>query len=235
MQSLMSKSEMQAILDLSLDLVQVQKEEEFNAIFDSMSNFIPFKKAALIHISRHDFQATGNHPGSLKIISNNIHQNKKNELLSPDYLINNKELAIALKHSAPFWLHHPEECDFGLLGTNNLVASFSTANASENTVLTLDCSDTESSDLFPEIIRYVLPNLHEAIKRSPSTLASALSSREYDVLNWLKEGKTTWDISQILSISERTVKFHIHNICRKLNANNRTHALAKAIQLRLIN
>ena len=42
----------------------------------------------------------------------------------------------------------------------------------------------------------------------------------------MKDGKTAWDISQILSISERTVKFHVQNIMRKVNATNRAQAVA---------
>ncbi len=61
-----------------------------------------------------------------------------------------------------------------------------------------------------------------------------LTERETEILTWLKEGKTSWDISKILSISERTVKFHVNNTLTKLNAVNRTHAVAKAILSKLI-
>ena len=56
-----------------------------------------------------------------------------------------------------------------------------------------------------------------------------LTDREIEIIRWLMEGKSSWDIGKILSISERTVKFHVNNICIKLNAVNRTHAVAKAI------
>ena len=56
-----------------------------------------------------------------------------------------------------------------------------------------------------------------------------LTDREIEIIKWLMEGKSSWDIGKILSISERTVKFHVNNICIKLNAVNRTHAVAKAI------
>lgn len=55
--------------------------------------------------------------------------------------------------------------------------------------------------------------------------------REKEVLNWLKLGKTNWEISVILQISERTAKFHVGNIMKKLNAVTRGHAVAKAISL----
>jgi DNA-binding CsgD family transcriptional regulator len=62
----------------------------------------------------------------------------------------------------------------------------------------------------------------------------SLSIREKEVLIWLKEGKSSWDISRILCVSERTVNFHIENIMRKLDAANRTHAVAIALKQRLI-
>ncbi|GAB4407113.1 MAG: hypothetical protein OHK0032_02390 [Thermodesulfovibrionales bacterium] len=57
------------------------------------------------------------------------------------------------------------------------------------------------------------------------------SLREIEVLKWAKEGKTNWEISVILGISERTVKFHIASILRKLDAVSRGHAIAKALEL----
>jgi DNA-binding CsgD family transcriptional regulator len=42
-------------------------------------------------------------------------------------------------------------------------------------------------------------------------------------------GKTNWEISLILNISERTVKFHIQNTMEKLQASSRAHAVAIAL------
>ena len=50
----------------------------------------------------------------------------------------------------------------------------------------------------------------------------------------MKAGKTNWEISVILNISERTVKFHVQNIERKLNAVNKTHAVAIALDQNLL-
>ncbi|RBM25841.1 helix-turn-helix transcriptional regulator [Vibrio tarriae] len=58
-----------------------------------------------------------------------------------------------------------------------------------------------------------------------------LTDRECELLPWLKLGKSNWEISRLLNISERTVKYHLQNIYRKLETHNRTHAIAKAIEL----
>jgi DNA-binding CsgD family transcriptional regulator len=61
-----------------------------------------------------------------------------------------------------------------------------------------------------------------------------LTPKEEEVLRWLSEGKSTSDIASILAICSRTVKFHISNILRKLNAENRTHAVVIALDRGLI-
>jgi PAS domain S-box-containing protein len=62
----------------------------------------------------------------------------------------------------------------------------------------------------------------------------SLSLREKEILGWIMQGKSTWDISTILKISERTVKFHVDNIMKKLSAVNRTQAVAIALREKLI-
>lgn len=63
---------------------------------------------------------------------------------------------------------------------------------------------------------------------------SALTKRELECLFWACEGKTAWEISQIVGVSERTVLFHLNNSTSKLGAVNRQHAVALAIKKGLI-
>lgn len=57
-----------------------------------------------------------------------------------------------------------------------------------------------------------------------------LTPREMEVLRWVGEGKSNWEIGLILSISERTVKYHLGNIFRKLDVLNRSQAIASALK-----
>lgn len=75
------------------------------------------------------------------------------------------------------------------------------------------------------------PYLQEAanafkIKEEPTY---QLTSREKECLGWASEGKTTWEISQILAISESTVNFHLNNTIKKTQAVNRQQAIVKAL------
>lgn len=57
-----------------------------------------------------------------------------------------------------------------------------------------------------------------------------ITKREKEMLDWLQEGKTSWEIAKILGISENTVNFHIKNILKKFDAANRTHLISIALQ-----
>ncbi len=61
-----------------------------------------------------------------------------------------------------------------------------------------------------------------------------LSNRELEVLRWISEGKTNWEISKILCISERTVKFHVQNTLCKLGTTRRGQAVGVAMSLGLM-
>jgi DNA-binding CsgD family transcriptional regulator len=61
-----------------------------------------------------------------------------------------------------------------------------------------------------------------------------VSARELDCLKWVAAGKTAWEASVILGISERTVRFHLNAAREKLNCLTTTQAVAKAVQQQLI-
>ncbi len=89
------------------------------------------------------------------------------------------------------------------------------------------------------ILEFLIPHLHLAFSHvfdhmQPQMNSAVLSPREKEVLNWLKHGKSSWDMSVILGISERTVNFHVYNIMQKLEATNRTQAVAVATRQGLI-
>ncbi len=74
---------------------------------------------------------------------------------------------------------------------------------------------------------------HVAEQSAPE-YAAELTSRERETLKWSAAGKTYLEIGMILSIDERTVKFHLVNTMRKLNAMNKTEAAVKAAMLGLL-
>ncbi len=61
-----------------------------------------------------------------------------------------------------------------------------------------------------------------------------LTSRERDSLALVADGKTDWEISVILGVSEATARFHVDNGRRKLGAVTRAQAIAQMVNRRLI-
>ena len=56
-----------------------------------------------------------------------------------------------------------------------------------------------------------------------------LTDRQRKILEFIAQGKSNWDISAILSISENTVKDHIANIFKTLNVRTRQQAIVKGL------
>lgn len=57
-----------------------------------------------------------------------------------------------------------------------------------------------------------------------------LSAREREILHWIAEGKSDWQIGRILAISAKTVNYHTENVKRKFGVATRMQAVVSAIQ-----
>lgn len=81
----------------------------------------------------------------------------------------------------------------------------------------------------------VLPHVHEMLMADVAPPEYVrLTPRETEILAWMKDGKSVWEVDCLLAISERTVKFHLSNAYAKLDAVNRTQAIAKALRLGML-
>ena len=69
---------------------------------------------------------------------------------------------------------------------------------------------------------------------TPKRLDAPLSERELEVLILLASGKTNAEISRDLFVAVGTVKSHVNNIYRKLDAANRAEAFTRARELNLL-
>lgn len=116
-------------------------------------------------------------------------------------------------------------------GPHNVKATFSVAN---------DTNNKEFDQLF-NLKRFQLQILatyaHEKIISlgiDNVVKIERITPREKDILSWVARGKTYWEISKILSIQEDTVRKHMKNVLRSMNASNSSHAIARAIMLGII-
>jgi DNA-binding CsgD family transcriptional regulator len=100
------------------------------------------------------------------------------------------------------------------------------------------CKESRAQKIMTaSVVQMTANHVHEAIRKVDDSQPSlpTLSVREKDCLRWAAGGKTSWEIAQILKISERTVIFHLANAAKKLQATNRRQAVVRALTLRLIN
>ena len=119
----------------------------------------------------------------------------------------------------------PVHMPFGQIGA----VSF---NPLDRAVTELDKSYLELGDelgLFARTFITSYVHVMGSVQALPS--GTRLSKREVECLRWASIGKTDIEISMIMSRSRATVRFHIHNASRKLNAVNRSQTVFKAAQL----
>lgn len=92
--------------------------------------------------------------------------------------------------------------------------------------------------LDPDVIHYVVSDYQRLLEeRAKSHLnvfcerpLHILSRRECQVLQLLAEGNSNKSIAEKLGISQSTCKNHVNSILKKMNANDRTHAVVTAIR-----
>ena len=94
-------------------------------------------------------------------------------------------------------------------------------------------------------LELMLPHLQIALVRllvagdgmTESSVGQAkpmITEREGEILRLVQQGNSSQEIGDALGISPLTVKNHLQKICRKLGAQNRAHAVARGISLRLL-
>jgi PAS domain S-box-containing protein len=85
----------------------------------------------------------------------------------------------------------------------------------------------EYSDHLEELINLAVMG-HENLDTANNDVK--LTPREKEILGWVKQGKSYAEIAEILSISRRTIEFHIGNVMNKLGASNRVSAVVIAMR-----
>jgi transcriptional regulator EpsA len=130
-------------------------------------------------------------------------------------------------------------------GTQLLVHGVHDADGRALTMFTFACRPASVGSRQTYLAQLLAPSLHAAWVRTQLTRTanavekasgqSVLTVRELDILKWIYLGKSNFEIGAILKISPLTVKNHVQKILRKLNVVNRTQAIGKALELRILN
>jgi LuxR family maltose regulon positive regulatory protein len=128
-----------------------------------------------------------------------------------------------------------------LRATNENVRTFVDEGPPMNELLSQALEARQRGRLDPPVPAHYLRKLLAATERDATRAASPvaeftepLSKRELEVLALIAAGKSNHRIATELFVSVGTVKTHINNLYRKLDAHSRTQALARARELKLL-
>jgi transcriptional regulator EpsA len=129
--------------------------------------------------------------------------------------------------------------------TQLLVHGVHDADGRALTLFTFACRAGAVGPRQTYLAQLLTPALHAAwvrtqLQRTASAVEKAsghgvLTVREQEILKWIYLGKSNFEIGAILKISPLTVKNHVQKILRKLNVVNRTQAIGKSLELRILN
>ena len=129
--------------------------------------------------------------------------------------------------------------------TQLLVHGVHDADGRALTLFTFACRPGSIGPRQTYLAQLLTPALHASwvrtqLQRTPTSAdkassQSVLTVRELDILKWIYLGKSNFEIGAILKISPLTVKNHVQKILRKLNVVNRTQAIGKSLELRILN
>jgi DNA-binding CsgD family transcriptional regulator len=159
--------------------------------------------------------------------------------VSTAYNINDPELEILLCNNTIAKLCKTQSSPIPLWTINsiypyNLYLLPTHAGHNEHGALIIQINEKNDVDIicwFWSALASHLINTYNKVLKPDKTL---ITERERDCLVWACEGKTSWEISQILNVSERTVNFHLANCIEKTQSTNRQQTIAKCVLANII-
>ncbi|WP_168404239.1 transcriptional regulator SdiA [Erwinia amylovora] len=133
------------------------------------------------------------------------------------------------EHARNYGIFHGLSCSVMASNRSVGILSMSTANSQKLIKLT---TETELKIQYVlELSMAALININDI---SMATTKLDFSERELEILKWTAEGKTSAEISLILSISQNTVNFHQKKMQKRFNAPNKTQIASYAAAIGLI-
>ena len=222
-----SSEQLRETLRFTEQYLGVHSEDDIKSSIPWLNKIIDFDSALIINVKLDDIQTpkiTSMVPyfGMSDAHSCNIDVIKSSNILN--------HLTSTLSTQKTF----KQQCPISCSG-NSLISGIS--NSENNTATALVLMNKEKTDfaIQNQIVDFVLPHIDSAIARYIPNNTINLSDRQLQVLEWVSQGKSNWEVASILNVSENTIKFHVSNICKKLNVHKRCHAIAIASKLKLVN
>jgi DNA-binding CsgD family transcriptional regulator len=245
----LSRADLVNALDLVDFAANTGTERQFRHLIHLMSELIPLEKMHVCVVN-HDaqFKVTG---FSRNIFINNYPVEYLNEYLAQGYARVDAIWDEIIRTGRPLIWHqmrkrfnskeqqhlYARANAYGLHDGFSFGARFSHAPSSSAFSGVCDKNELTRHQRHVAVIDYLTPHLHAALAKIQFGLLKEtpqLTDREREAINWAKYGKTDSEISLQMGVSARTVKFHVENVMRKLEAHNRVQATAIALSQGLI-
>lgn len=137
-------------------------------------------------------------------------------------------IVISTREDAQHALHA-----FGLGATGYLVKSSWLGAFAQAVLQVANGGACITPDLARRLLSNAAPALDKGAAMGLDKTKEMLCGSEKEVLKLLAAGHISREIGKRLDMSERTVNMDIKNICRKLNARTRAHAVSLATRLKL--
>ncbi len=92
--------------------------------------------------------------------------------------------------------------------------------------------NSDIKDLQNLILSLAAKNSHDLVEVAADGdgFTDSLTAREREIYSLIAEGLSNQQIGNLLFITERTVKYHVSNVLRKLNVGSRTEAAVRYVQ-----
>ena len=235
-----------ALLEILHGCMSCESEEDLRRLFSKLQGLLPFEHACAV-IGRRDDRG-----GVVveHIVNVSCLEQFMNECTERNYF---QRSALAREHfkrfGLKFWgearrkLGQPAELvsialDLGMRSGYTLGAKPLPA-ARHGSMFCLSVPTVRREERTEHLLELVVPHLHFALcrlfdGRRRAAGGIVLSAREKEILQLMTQGKSSWDMSVIIGISESTVNYHLYNVMQKLEAINRPQAVAVAARLGLV-
>lgn len=237
--SCLSGSDAISLLELIHASVTCDGEEDFRKLFAKLEALFPFDFAHAM-LGRHD---THNKIVIDHAVNISFPLEWVSEFLARDYM----QVAVVVRNNfEQYRLQHWPDSKKRLKEKKEVLSLFNDFEMSngyshgsrpllaehQGSMFCFSGPSMEYNSRSESILEILVPHLTMTLsgmhKKKQADKHISLSAREKEILNWLKQGKSSWEMSVIIGISQSTVNFHVYNVMQKLGATNRPQAVAVA-------
>jgi DNA-binding CsgD family transcriptional regulator len=242
-----SNEDLQILFEIINNSFLCKSDEDYNKLIEQLKRLIPFNQSIsalldLRHVSYKDFVNKSINSGYpleyLKIYSENNYHLKDPLFLrffETGEIQNSNDIDGIYNYGPENPVFRLRE-DFGI--RNSFLYGYGNHTIGLFTIISMSGQQIKNDQRTKMIMKYcfpfLVPRLLDLVPHNKDRDILTLTPAELEILNWIKEGKSSWEISLILHKSERCINFHISNILKNLDAMNRTHAVVKALENNLI-